>query len=158
MEAWPAGADTMLVATGVAFPDGLAGGAAAQRDDAPLVLTPNDRLLDATANLLLDFDPSQVVLLGGEAAIAPEVAEAIEAATGIVPDRVGGADRYETAAGIAREVWPDGTSTAYLATGAVFADALSGAAAAGCREAPVLLTRPDDLPTSSRATLRSLLE
>lgn len=155
-EAWPAGADTVLVATGQAFPDGLAGGAAAQRDDAPLVLTPSDRLLAATSDLLVDFEPSQVVLLGGEAAIAPEVAEAIEAATGVVPDRIGGADRYETAALLAERAWADGADTVYLATGATFPDALAGAAAAAAEDAPVLLSAPGSLPAATADALARL--
>lgn len=62
--------------------------------------------------------------------------------------RVAGADRYETAARASADFDP-GVETVYLASGRVFADALTGSALAGSRQAPLLLTRPDRLPSAT---------
>lgn len=44
----------------------------------------------------------------------------------------------------------------YLATGLNFPDALSGAAAAGYQNGPVLLTMPDKLPPATAQALENL--
>ena len=81
-------------------------------------------------------------------------------------DRVAGDDRYETAAqaAIGRFTVPSGSwnrwatsDVVYVATGAGFADALAGGAAAAAFGAPLLLTRPDQLPDST-ATALDLLQ
>lgn len=70
--------------------------------------------------------------------------------------RLAGADRYATAAAISRARFSAGVTTVYIATGTNFPDALAGAAAAGHRESPVLLVRPNELPDATRAELARL--
>lgn len=70
-------------------------------------------------------------------------------------DRIYGANRYETAAAISEEFEP-GVPVVFLASGADFPDALSGAALAGHLESPVLLTRPDHLPRVTQDALHRL--
>lgn len=53
--------------------------------------------------------------------------------------RIGGTDRFETAAAIAAEAFPDGAETAYLARHDAFPDAL---AASSLTDGPVLLAPP----------------
>ncbi len=55
--------------------------------------------------------------------------------------RIGGADRHETAAMVSARNF-EKADTVILATGVVFADALSASGLAGCVEGPVLLTHP----------------
>lgn len=69
--------------------------------------------------------------------------------------RISGANRYSSAARIA-ETYPAGVAVAYLATGENYPDALSASALAAHRDAPVLLTRPDGLPTATRTQLERL--
>lgn len=71
------------------------------------------------------------------------------AASAAVPvlERREGSDRYATSARISAVAFPGGASTVYIASGTEFPDALSGAAAAGVRSAPVLLVRPDAVPS-----------
>lgn len=71
-------------------------------------------------------------------------------------ERIAGEDRFDTAARLARAAYPDGASTVLIANGTGFADALAAAALAGDRDAPLLLTRRDGLPTPSRAALDEL--
>ncbi|MGV9195217.1 cell wall-binding repeat-containing protein [Microbacterium sp. MC2] len=77
-------------------------------------------------------------------------------ATGVRATRVSGADRYETAAAVARTTYPSGTDTVYLATGADFADALSVAPLAAAKGAALLLATATDLPASTVAALKQL--
>lgn len=69
--------------------------------------------------------------------------------------RVAGSDRYSTAAKIA-STYPAGVPVAYLATGASFPDAISVSALAARQDAPVLLTRKDELPSATAAQLQRL--
>jgi putative cell wall-binding protein len=60
--------------------------------------------------------------------------------------RLWGENRYETAIAASRSAFPDGgTTSALLATGEAFPDALSGAGLAGAVDAPILLTRQRSL-------------
>ena len=70
--------------------------------------------------------------------------------------RYSGDSRYATAASIAEESFPNPVSEVFLASGAAFPDALSGGPAAALRGAPVLLTRPHDLPAETAAQLDRL--
>ncbi|MGA9277440.1 cell wall-binding repeat-containing protein, partial [Ilumatobacter sp.] len=73
-----------------------------------------------------------------------------------------GADRYATAAAVSARAFPTGATTAYVATGGGFADALSGGAAAGGAAAashlsPLLLVRPTGgVPAATVAELTRL--
>lgn len=69
--------------------------------------------------------------------------------------RISGDDRYGTAAAIAA-AWPTGTDVVYIATGADFPDALAATSMAGRADAPVLLTRSGELPSSTRSALKRL--
>jgi len=69
--------------------------------------------------------------------------------------RLAGADRYATAAAVSRKFAP-GVATAYVATGASYADALSGAALAGRTGGPVLLTQATYTPTAVKTELTRL--
>ena len=69
------------------------------------------------------------------------------------PDRIAGADRYETAAALSRAHFFAGVPVAFVATGRNFPDALAVGPVAGIQGGPVLLTDPNFLPgpTAARA-------
>ncbi len=159
--------ETVYVASGTGFADAMSGSPAASQglvpqmmttpegDPAPVLLTKNDRLPNATAASLETLDPTNIVILGGEGAVDGDV-EAELAAYGEV-SRVEGTDRYETSANLAMMFGED-VDTVYLASGAdaAYADALTGAARAGSETAPVLLTRPDMVPAATAEALATL--
>jgi putative cell wall-binding protein len=70
--------------------------------------------------------------------------------------RIAGADRYETAANAALEAFGGGAKAAVIARGDAFPDALAGSYLTGVLGAPVLLTKPDALPASTKAALDTL--
>lgn len=72
------------------------------------------------------------------------------------PGRIAGDNRYETAALLAKQHYPDGAGEVYIASGQVFADAPSAAAAAAHVRAPLLLTQRTALPTATLAELQRL--
>ena len=155
-KAFPTGVDVVYVASGVDFPDALGGAARAASNHAPLLLTAPTALPQATRDAMTRLRPGRVVVLGGTAAVSDAVAQTLSTltTTGAL-QRVGGADRYETAALLAGYYQPGG-SVAYVATGQDFPDALAGAALAGRDEAPVLLTGSSALPSSTASALATL--
>src|SRR5690606_29047138 len=74
-----------------------------------------------------------------------------------LPDRIFGSDRYATAAAVATE-WDESfdADVVFLATGENYPDALSAAAAAAYRGAPVLLTKKNSLPPVVKSKLQQL--
>lgn len=132
-------ATTVYVASGLNYPDALSAAPAAAAAGAPLLLTNPTALPTAIADEIVRLNPSRIVIAGGTSVVSPAVANQLEA---LLPGnqvvRFGGADRYSTSRLISQDAFPTGT-VAYIATGLNFPDALSAAAAAGVRDAPVIL-------------------
>ncbi len=155
-EAFPDGADTVFLGSGEDFPDALAGGAAGGTLSAPVLLVTATSIPDVVTAELARLDPSLIVILGGETAVSAEVAEeALE--YGKAVERLGGENRYETAALIAEWAFEPGVPVAYLASGSDYPDALAGAAAAGFTNGPVLLTKTEALSDEAAEQLEALL-
>lgn len=127
-------ADTIVLARADDFPDALAGGPLAAAEDAPLLLTGRDELHGGVAAEIERLGAARVVLLGAEAALSDQV-EAQAAALGVSVERIGGRDRYATAASVLADTALP--SEVVLASGTSFPDAL---AAGGLQPARVLLT------------------
>lgn len=147
------GVDVVYVASGEAFPDALAAGPAAAHREAPLLLTASGSLPQATRDELRRLAPRTILLVGGEAAVIGAVARELQPYAGSVR-RIAGADRYDTAARIARDAWGRTTvDAAYVANGEGFADALGASARAAVDDVPVLLVQRDAVPRTTEDTL-----
>ncbi|MGC5584591.1 cell wall-binding repeat-containing protein [Ornithinimicrobium sp. W1665] len=153
------GVETVFVASGTTFPDALAGGPAAARAQAPLLLTTPSTVPAATTAELSRLAPQHIVVLGGTAAVDGAVLEELRAfvpeGTGTVT-RLAGANRYATAAAISAATFAPGVDTVVLASGAGFPDALAGSAPAARDGSPMLLTQVDGLPSDTAAELARL--
>ena len=137
---YASGQSRVFLASGENFPDALAAAALAGKQHTPLLLTRSSRLDAATLEQLDRLNPGEVVVLGGSAVISTDVAQqAADYATSGSYRRLSGANRYETAAAVAQE-YPGGVSSTFVASGLEFPDALVGAALAGRRGVPVVLT------------------
>lgn len=156
--AFPAGSTTLAyVATGRDFPDALSAAAAAGAVGAPVILVDGrgSGVDAATRNLLTRLGVSRVVIAGGTGVVGSAVASALRAAPSVrTVTRLGGADRYATAAAINRDAFPTATR-AFIAVGTGFADALSGAALAGLRGAPLHLASATCVPAAAMQHLAS---
>lgn len=95
------GARTAILARDDAFADALASGGL-QRLDGPLLYTPTAGLSDVTAAELRRLGVRRVRLLGGVAALSPEVERALREDLGLEVERLSGSDRVATAAEIGR--------------------------------------------------------
>jgi putative cell wall-binding protein len=151
---YSAGVPVAYVASGENFPDALAGGAAAARDNGPLLLVRHDGVPADIATELGQLRPASVVVLGGTASVAPTVVTALQSFTSGAVTRVAGADRYATAASLA-DTFAIGAPV-YVASGTNYPDALAATAAAAVQHAAILLTSPSTLPPSTAAALSRL--
>lgn len=147
--AYPTGSDNVVLASGQKFPDALAAGGLAGQLDAPILLTLQAELPESTIEALAALDPTTVTIVGESEAVSDAV-EAELVALGYATDRIGGADRFETAALIAEELAGD---TAVLANGLKFPDALAISPGAHALELPLLLTTADTLQADAAAYL-----
>lgn len=149
-------ADTVVVATSERFPDALASAPLAAQESGPLLLAKPDLLPQATRGELQRLMPTTVYVMGDENAISSSVVDAIQAEVpGATITRIGGSDRYETAAMVAGMISQDSTPEAFLASGENFPDALVLSALASRSNAPLLLTKATHLPSSTAASLAS---
>lgn len=111
------------------FPDALAAG--------PLVVKQNGYL-----HLNGNTPVTRGIAIGGETAVP-----------GRPSTRIAGANRYETAAAIAR-AYPSRSRTVLVASGTNYPDALSAAGFAAKHNYPILLTHPDSLSPATAAYLK----
>lgn len=141
-QGFPNGASTVYITAGRTFADAVSGGALAAAKGAPLLLIePGQAHLDAaTKQTLSKLGASRVVAIGGQGALSSALAQEAAAVTGAKPSRLGGADRYETSAVVAREFGV--TSDVLMATGTDFPDAIAAIPLAATRGVPILLTVP----------------
>jgi putative cell wall-binding protein/Tol biopolymer transport system component len=152
---FPAGVPVAYIASGAVFSDALSGSAAAGVQGGPVLLVGKDSLPDAIAAELARLKPARIVVLGGLATIGAGVESAL-AAFGAPVSRIAGADRFAVSASVSEHVFAPGIQIAFVASGAVFPDALSGSAAAGLLGGPVLLIQKDAVPAQVAAELDRL--
>lgn len=150
------GVSVAYVATGANYPDALAGGAAAAKHGAPVLLTQRAALPAATATELRRLTPGRIVVLGGTSAVSDGVVRQLDAYTAGRVDRLAGADRYATAAAISAATFPRGVAIVYVATGANYPDALAAIPLAAQTDSPLLLTYSSSVPRSTIDELRRL--
>jgi putative cell wall-binding protein len=146
-------AEVVVLARGDDFADGLAGVPLAHHLNAPLLLTPTSSLNLQTKGEIVRLGAKTVYILGETGAVAKSVEEEL-ADMGLEVVRIGGSNRYETAAEIARQLEPD--DTAVIAYGNNFPDALSVASYAAANGFPILLTNQKDLHPITGSVLAEL--
>jgi len=141
--------DTVIFVNGENFPDALVSAPYAGIQQIPLLLTRAEGLPTAIRQAYQELQPSHVLVVGG---------------TGVVPDstltnipvetRIGGANRYDTAAQIYRYAQSAySASTAYIASGEGYADAMVGAALAAKIGSPLFLTQKSTVPATIYSAL-----
>jgi putative cell wall-binding protein len=150
--------DAMIVATGDRFPDALAGSSLGGAEAAPIVLTPSTTAItpgeldEDLVEAIEGVDPETIYILGETEAVSAEIESLIDTGYDAAVTRIGGENRYETAALLARERADElaasaETRTAIVARADEFPDALVAGAIAAATSAgddpapiPILLT------------------
>jgi putative cell wall-binding protein len=150
------GVPAAFVATGATFPDALAAGPAAALSGGPVLLTLPGSIPAATADELRRLRPGRIYVLGSSGAISEGVAQQLAAYASGGVTRLGGSDRYATAAAVSRAFFSPGVAATFVATGANYPDALSGGPAAAANRSPLLLTRLDGVPAPTAAEIQRL--
>ena len=152
--AFPGGSGRVYLAKGGNSPDAVVGGTLT---DGPVLLTDQSgtSVPSATAAAIRSLAPSQVIALGGPAAVSSSALSS--AAAGRATSRLAGADRWATAVKVAQHAFPSGSNRAYLARGdgSNYVDAV---AAGVLTDGPVLLARGscDWLPRPTGSYLASI--
>ena len=133
----------VFIARGDTFPDALAVSPLAWAHRLPILLVRPQHLPRYTIDFLSGLaDTTKTIIVGSEAAVSLSVQGELSV-TKSVPDRIGGTDRYDTAAMVA--TWADdaglaGFGVTGVATGERFADALCAGPGLGMSGGVLLLT------------------
>jgi putative cell wall-binding protein len=153
--AYPDGAPTAVLVSGESFADGLAAGPLAALGKGPILLTERDVAPETVLTELERLAVTSVTVVGGLSAVSDDVLSAVAGATEVVPQRIAGENRYDTAAKAAA-TFPGGGAVAYVASGEAFPDALAAGAAAANVGAPLLLVGSTGAPPATTQALASL--
>lgn len=160
-EAYPdGGAQAVVIANGsdACFPDALTAAALGGLAEGPVLLTLKDELPNVTLAEIKRLKPKIVYIVGGHQSVSLAVEEKLRGAASAEVKRLRGADRYETAAEVARCMIKLGapTDTVLIASGERWADAAVAAASAAGSGYPLLLTQGEQLPVPSRDVLNEI--
>lgn len=144
-----------IIASGANYPDALSAAGVAAVYDAPLLLTNPTSLSDTVAVQLVEMGVTDVILIGGTAAVSGKVETRLKGMDFVSVERIAGTDRYETSAKCAARVAlrTGNVESAFVVRGDSFPDALAVSPFAYTQKMPVLLTRPTSLPASIRTFL-----
>ena len=144
-------AQKVVVATGLNYPDALAGGILAAYEQAPILLVRGDTIPAWTQKALSEIPAiASSYVLGGEAVVGPSVLVALPS-----PTRLSGSDRYGTAVAVADQLASTNwyVQEFYVATGQAFPDALAVGSAARGWPTPLILTRSSSVPSATKGYL-----
>jgi SpoIID/LytB domain protein len=139
--------NSAIVTNGLGFADALAIAPYASINQIPILLTYNDKLPENTKKALQG--KTSTLIIGGTGSVNKSVEDDLKN-----PTRIGGADRYEVSANIINQLNLN-AQTVFLSNGYTFADALTGSVLAAKQNAPMLLTRPQDIPSPVLDTIRN---
>ena len=119
----------------------------AAKNGYPILLTEKDKLPSSTSLALRGIQ--ETIVVGGDAVVNEDVFSHLPHA-----NRVGGANRFETAAIMATT--NHSGNAAIISTGYDFADALTGSVLAAKRDAVSLLVQKDSVPESTKKAYKQL--
>jgi hypothetical protein len=148
----PENTEQVVLATDQDFADALAGGPLAKAVGGPILFTGSQQLSNVTAQEIQRLNPREVLMLGGEAALAPEVADQLRN-QGQTPHRIAGPTRVETAVEVdkyLRQHTGASVDEQFLVNAYKFADAMAAGGYAAGEQASIVLTKTGQLPSATR--------
>lgn len=162
-EAFPLGADTVVISTGENWPDALGGSALAGAYDGPMLLVSKNSLPTAVANCIDDLGATKAIIIGGSGSVTTLTATQIASHVGGMGhvSRIAGGNRYETAnlvaAATVSRLGSAYDGTAFMATGGSFPDALGASPLAASANWPIFLANPvTGLESATQAQMLAL--
>ena len=148
-------ADTVIVANYEQFADSLSASALSKQLKAPILLVKKDQLDSVITQEIKRLGAKNVIVIGGEKSV-DKIKDSLSQYN---VRTIAGANRYETSAKIAQEVIKlTGTKKAVIASGEVFADALTVAPLANKNNMPILLVQPNNIPKATQEVLKQMDE
>lgn len=154
---WGSGSSTIVLVCGSDYPDALSAAPLAKSYNAPILLTEKGGLSGVVSTEISRLNPTKAYIVGGTGVISANVESQLKAKGISDTQRIGGVNRYETAALVASEVVKKvGTCNGIvLASGTGFADALSIAPIAAKLGMPILLTEKNDINSYNKSFIQN---
>ncbi|OBR90771.1 N-acetylmuramoyl-L-alanine amidase LytC precursor [Clostridium ragsdalei P11] len=141
------------------YPDALAGSVLAYKLKAPILLVgrnneDQEKIIDYMKS---NMDPlGTVYILGGNGSVSKDMeARANEAGFKNI-NRIGGADRYQTAVKISDTVGAKEGTPLVIVSGKSYPDALSVSSAAAVKQYPILMVEKDEIPDAIKKEISIL--
>lgn len=164
-EGWPNGSQYVVLVRGEAnpgeeltnayFADGVVGATLAKAKNAPILLTKKDKIPNATKEALEFLKPAFIYIIGGDEAVSTKVENELK--KDYLVRRLGGADRYETAAKVAEELYVLNSITKAVVVPAFkFEEAVAVASYAANEGMPILFTPAGQLNSVTADCIRKL--
>ena len=159
-DGWSQSSDYIVLASGENYADALCAAPLAKLYNAPILLTPHDSLKNSDQNNSLEAEiqrlsPTYAFIIGGTGAVSDNIINELQE-LGISKDnceRIYGQDRYGTSLEVAKKILKvrGSISSAAVASGENFPDALSIASIAAANSMPILLTRKSSIDSDIEA-------
>ncbi|WP_101773371.1 cell wall-binding repeat-containing protein [Peptostreptococcus faecalis] len=140
--------DGAMLVDGTNFPDVITISALATQKRVPILITNPNKLTTTTENVIKDWNLNNIVIGGSTNSVAKSIQDRLDADLKISSvSRIGGADRYETASLIGKEVraLTGNMTDMILVDGTDFPDGITINSLAAKFKCPIHLTRPDKL-------------
>ena len=156
-QGWKLGADNIILVNAQAHADALAAIPLAYKLNAPILFTGAQELPASTAEQIKKLAPQNIVLIGGTAVISQALENSLGQTYGkesII--RYSGADRYDTAAMIAKALGATGGAVIANGEEGHYADALTISSYAAYNGIPILFTQQSGLPDITVRTMNDL--
>ena len=131
------GVARVYVANGYNFPDALSAAPAAARFQSPVLLTAANEVGSNVLTEIRRLAPATIVVVGGTTVVSDAAVAQLRTIAPVV--RLAGPDRYATSRAIALNAFGTAASSAYIATGVNFPDALASGPAAAHFGGPTIL-------------------
>lgn len=135
-------AETVVLATGEDFADALSGAPLAYLEGGPLLFTEKGRLNASAKAEIERLGATNAIILGSAPVISDAQLNALSR-MGVETERIGGGNRYETAALVSERIDSEG---AVVADGATFKDVSLASVFAAQNQYPILLSQGSRMP------------
>lgn len=153
---WTTTSSTVIIARADHPADALAAASLVATKDAPVLLV-GKNLDQRVLNEISRLKARNIYLLGGTAAISPNVEASLRQAGLRDVTRISGGDRFQTANEINKASGLSTRSTAILVNGITVADALSASGISAIRQFPIYLSERDRIPVALPPSVKEVV-
>ena len=151
-------ADTVIIVDKANFPDAMTASVLAKVLKAPILLTNSKDLDSRVAAEIKRLGARDIIIVGGRSSVSEAVMSQLAKFDKDDVERIYGGDRYETSAQVARRVVSvtGKLGTGVIASGEVFADALTVGPFASREGFPILLVKSSSVPGTIKNAIDEL--